>query len=118
MAPCPPRPNCVSSDAPDAEHAVEAFALKAPPETAWTEVHEVIESMPRTRIVKLTTSYLHAECQSAVFHFVDDLELELRADEGTIAVRSASRLGYSDLGVNRERVERLRSELRARGAVR
>jgi uncharacterized protein (DUF1499 family) len=64
------------------------------------------------------SDYLHAECASAVFGFVDDLELQLRASEGRIAVRSASRLGRSDLGVNRRRVEALRSELARQGVVR
>jgi uncharacterized protein (DUF1499 family) len=65
-----------------------------------------------------TADYLHAECRSAVFGLVDDLELHLRQSEGIIAVRSASRLGYSDLGVNRRRVEGLRSSLIALGAIR
>ena len=61
--------------------------------------------------------YLHAECRSAVFGFVDDLELNLRPAEGIIAVRSASRLGYSDLGVNRKRIETLRTALIRQGIV-
>jgi uncharacterized protein (DUF1499 family) len=65
--------------------------------------------MPRTRIVSLKPDYLHAESSSAVFGFVDDLELHLRPDENIIAIRSASRLGHSDFGVNRNRVEKLRA---------
>jgi uncharacterized protein (DUF1499 family) len=78
----------------------------------------VIEALPRTRIAAQTETTLHAECRSRIFRFTDDLELHLRAGEGIIAVRSASRLGYSDLGVNRHRVETLRAELTKRGAVR
>jgi uncharacterized protein (DUF1499 family) len=74
--------------------------------------------LPRTRIVSRTDASLHAECRSRIFRFVDDLELCLRAAEGIIAVRSASRLGYSDLGVNRSRVEALRAELKKRGMIR
>jgi uncharacterized protein (DUF1499 family) len=69
-------------------------------------------------IVTDSAGYLHAECESAVFGFVDDLELHLRPDEGVIAVRSASRLGYSDVGANRRRVERLRAMLTRLGVVR
>ncbi|MCE3240443.1 MAG: hypothetical protein K0Q83_950 [Deltaproteobacteria bacterium] len=72
------------------------------------------------RVPKLfaaSADYLHAECTSAVFGFVDDLELHLRIAEGVIAVRSASRLGYSDLGVNRRRIEDLRALLIKRGIV-
>jgi uncharacterized protein (DUF1499 family) len=63
-------------------------------------------------VVSLEPGYLHAECRSALMGFVDDLELHLRAAEGTIAVRSASRLGWSDMGVNRQRVDTLRQEFR------
>ena len=68
-------------------------------------------------MVKATGDYLHAECASAIMGFVDDLELHLRSPEGTIAVRSASRVGYSDLGVNTNRVERLRQKLEQAGVV-
>ncbi len=74
--------------------------------------------LPRARIVEETEDYLHAECRSALFGFVDDLELQLRPSESIIAVRSASRLGYSDFGVNRRRVEALRESLAGRGVLR
>jgi uncharacterized protein (DUF1499 family) len=77
-----------------------------------------VSELSRTRIVTETADYLHAECRSALLGFVDDLELHLRPDEGIIAVRSASRLGYSDLGVNRRRVEGLRTSLIERGVLR
>lgn len=78
---------------------------------------EIVKEMPRTEIKEITENYLHAECRSMVFRFVDDLELELRPNDGIIAVRSASRKGYSDFGVNRRRVESLRDALRSRGVV-
>ena len=117
LAPCPSRPNCVSSDAGDS-HPVAPLALAMPPEEAWRLVRQVIEEQTRTRIVTQTDHSLHAECRSRIFRFVDDLELRLRAAEGIIAVRSASRLGYSDLGVNRKRVEALRAKLKQRGVIR
>lgn len=118
LAPCPSSPNCVSSDASDADHRVEPFALLAAPDDAWRAVREEVEGLPRTTIAQTTASYLHAECSSTVFGFVDDLELQLRASDGVVAVRSASRVGHSDLGVNRRRVARLREALRVRGVVR
>jgi uncharacterized protein (DUF1499 family) len=118
LAPCPSSPNCVSSDATDRKHAIEPLALAALPEAAWTQVREALGAMARVEIVEDTGDYLHAECRSALLGFVDDLELHLRPEDGVIAVRSASRLGYGDLGVNRRRVESLRSDLRKRGAVR
>jgi uncharacterized protein (DUF1499 family) len=76
-----------------------------------------VKEIPRTEIASQTDTYLHAECRSLVFRFVDDLELELRPGDGIIAVRSASRKGHSDFGVNRRRVEDLRERLRSRGVV-
>jgi uncharacterized protein (DUF1499 family) len=81
-------------------------------------VRESVASLSRTKIISETSDYLHAECTSAVFGFVDDLELHLRTAEGLIAVKSASRLGYSDLGVNRRRIEDLRALLAKQGIVR
>jgi len=72
----------------------------------------------RTRITSETPEYLHAECRSALLGFIDDFELNLRPSEGVIAVRSASRVGYTDFGVNRKRVEALRAGLRKRGVIR
>jgi uncharacterized protein (DUF1499 family) len=88
------------------------------PAEAWRAARELVSALPRTRVVEETADYLHAECRSTVFGFVDDLELQLRPGEGAIAVRSASRLGYSDLGVNRSRVENLRASLVGRGMLR
>ena len=118
LAPCPTSPNCVSSDARDDAHRVAPFELAVAPAEAWRAVREVLSELPRTRIAEETADYLHAECRSALFGFVDDLELQLRPGEGAIAVRSASRLGHSDLGVNRSRVEKLRASLASRGVLR
>jgi uncharacterized protein (DUF1499 family) len=117
LAACPASPNCVSSDAADSAHSIAAFALAIPSRDAWLAVRESVESLPRTKIIFATADYLHAECTSAVFGFVDDLELHLRTAEGVIAVRSASRLGYSDLGANRRRIEDLRASLIKEGIV-
>jgi uncharacterized protein (DUF1499 family) len=116
LRPCPPSPNCVCSEADDAHH-IEALILRVDPAVVWQILSKMIAALPRTRIVTLTGDYLHAECRSALFRFVDDLELELRAQDNRIAVRSASRLGYWDLGVNRKRVERLRHLLATQGLV-
>ena len=76
-----------------------------------------VESLPRTKIIAATADYLHAECSSAVFGFVEDLELHLRLAEGVIAVGPAARRGYSDLGVNHRRIEDLPALLIKRGIV-
>jgi len=112
---CPSSPNCVHSDDTGSAH-VEPFVLVEPGQAAFARAREVLADMPRTRIVAEEPGYLHAECRTALLGFVDDLELLLQGDR--IAVRSASRLGSSDLGANRKRVEALRERLRTAGVVR
>lgn len=117
LAPCPESPNCVSTEASDEGHATDPFVLKLPAEQAWPRVREAVEALPGTVVVRATGDYLHAESTTPLMRYVDDLELLLQADRGRIAVRSASRIGWSDMGANRERVWQLRRELAARGVV-
>lgn len=117
LRPCPSSPNCVCSDDPRPSHHVEPLRLAAPAAEAWAAAATEIGAWPRTRIVSRSGERLHAECRSALFGFVDDVELVLRAKLGEIAVRSASRVGFGDLGVNRRRVEALRAALVRRGVV-
>jgi len=76
-------------------------------------IKAVIEGQSRTQIVSVSDDYLHAEFTSAIFRFVDDVECLIDAANQTIHIRSASRVGYWDLGANRRRVERLRGLLAA-----
>ena len=108
LAPCPDSPNCVSSDALNAGHRVAPLVPKTAGDAVWPLAVEAVHRLPRTRVVTQTDNYLHAECSSRLLGFVDDLELHYRPGQEMIAVRSASRLGYSDFGVNRKRVEKLR----------
>ena len=117
LAPCPRSPNCVSSLADDDGHRVAPLLLREPGDRAWASVRRAVLALPRTRIVRERPGYLRAECTSRWLRFVDDLELALAADGARIDVRSASRLGHSDLGVNRRRVETLRSALRDAGVA-
>jgi uncharacterized protein (DUF1499 family) len=109
---CPDRPNCVSSEVQDTRHTIAPFRIKGEIAGTWDAVRDVVGSLPRTKIVNATDRYLHAECKSLVFRFIDDLELRLNPETGTISIRSASRVGYFDLGVNRRRVEALRRTLK------
>lgn len=118
LAPCPSSPNCVSTAALDDRHHVPPFQLTIGPDEAWRAMREAVAALPRTRIVDESPDYLRAECRSAIFRFVDDLELHLDPAAWRIAVRSASRVGHSDLGANRRRVEALRASLAARGVLR
>jgi uncharacterized protein (DUF1499 family) len=109
---CPDTPNCVSSLAKNPKHRVEPFKLKKDHKTGWDIVHKTVGSLPRTKIVSADNRDIHAECRSMIFGFVDDLMLHLNPSNGIIHIGSASRTGYSDLGVNRRRVESLRKKLR------
>lgn len=117
LAACPDTPNCVSSDAKDAKHQIQNYSLAVAPDEAWQAVRESVLKLSGTKIVNESDGYLHAECSSTVFGFVDDLELHLRPDEGSIAIRSAARLGHSDFGVNRKRIEQLRLMLTDQGVL-
>lgn len=108
LAPCPGTPNCVTSLSTDSEHAVEPLRFSGPAPEAMAALGAAISGMKRARIVTRTGSYLHAEFTSAVFRFVDDAEFLLDNETSTIHVRSASRVGSSDLGVNRKRIEAIR----------
>ena len=117
LRPCPARPNCVCSDDTAPRHRIAPLRLRMAPARAWSTAREVVQRQPRTTAVTVTESYLHAECRSRLLGLVDHLELHLRPADGIIAVRSASRLGYGDHGVNRQRVEDLRSLLAREGVV-
>ena len=106
---CPDRPNCVSSQVSDEGHAVKPFSVTGDADAAMSRLAALIETQEGARIVTRRADYLHAEYQSKLMGFVDDLELLADRAAHVIHVRSASRLGYSDLGVNRARVEALRA---------
>jgi len=111
LADCPDRPNCVFSQAVDPAHAAEPFRFEKDPDEVWNGITSIVGTLPQTRIVKATDRYLHAECKSRLFGFIDDLELQLNISTSVIDIRSASRTGYYDFGVNRRRVSGLRQIL-------
>ena len=111
LAPCPSTPNCVCSQSEDAEHKIEPLTYKSTPQVAFSQLKQAIASQPRTKIITQSPNYLYAEFTSAIMKFVDDVEFYLDEDAKVIHVRSASRLGQSDLGVNRKRIETIRAKL-------
>lgn len=111
LAPCPSSPNCVSSQSEDAGHKIEPLTYKSTPQVALAQLKQAIQSLPRTKIITETPNYLYAEFTSAIMGFVDDVEFYLDEDAKVIHLRSASRLGQSDLGVNRKRIESIRAKL-------
>jgi uncharacterized protein (DUF1499 family) len=103
LTPCPDSPNCVCSQETRDSHSI------APLQATMDEVRRAIAEMPRNEIVRDDGDYIHAEFTTRLMRFVDDVEFLADPDNGVVHVRSASRLGHSDLGVNRERVEALRA---------
>lgn len=114
LAPCPSSPNCISSG--DSE--TPAWNLTESASAAWPQIVEIVNGLTRTRIVTEDGYYLHAESTSRLFGFVDDLELAIDQQGESLEFRSASRLGYSDLGVNQQRITQLYDELLKRQLVR
>ncbi len=108
---CPNSPNCVSSQATDADHFIAPFKITANVEQTWAALKKALVSQSRTAITNETADTLHAQATSLVFRFVDDIDVMLAADAKLIHIRSASRTGYRDFGVNRKRVEMLRAQL-------
>ena len=108
---CPNSPNCVSSQSTDAEHKIAPLTYTGDPAKALADLKAVITNTPRTKIITADGNYLYAEFTSALMGYVDDVEFYLNADKGVIELRSASRLGQSDLGANRDRIEAIRAQL-------
>ena len=113
LSACPESPNCVSSQSNDKRHAIEPLRYEGSAESALQQLIKTVQGMKRARVVTVDGRYVHVEFTSFLFRFVDDAEFLLDEEAKTIRVRSASRIGYSDLGVNRKRVEAIRSRFDA-----
>lgn len=111
LPPCAHGGNCVCSEHPDAAGFVPPLVVDDDPRAVLVWLAGRLRRTPRCRIRLQTVDYLHAECESRLFGFVDDLELRVDKEQGVIQVRSAARLGRRDFGVNRRRVAWLRGLL-------
>lgn len=109
LSSCPETPNCVSSQSIDKQHAIAPFMVDGPSEQVMAQLVIAIESMKGSRIVRNDGPYIHAEYTSRFWEFVDDLECYYDKAAHIVHVRSSSRLGTTDFGVNRKRVEQLRA---------
>ncbi|HSF42235.1 MAG TPA: DUF1499 domain-containing protein [Thermoanaerobaculia bacterium] len=116
LAPCPRTPNCVSTQAPLGPQHIEPIRYTGSLEEARERLLRVLREHPRTTLVREEPGYLKAECRSALFRFVDDVEFVFDDAGKWIHFRSASRLGRKDFGVNRKRMEEIRRAFEAAGA--
>lgn len=108
LAPCPSSPNCVSTQAQDQGHAIDPISYRKSRVEMKEALKEIIRSLPRTKLVGEDETYLHYEFTSLLMRFVDDVEFVFNDETKTIHFRSASRIGYGDLGTNRKRMEQVR----------
>ena len=107
LQPCPDSPNCVSTQSSDERHRIEPLEFRGSGEETMAALIKILEEMARTKIVTKKANYLHVEFRTRI-GFVDDVEFYLDDDSRMVHFRSVSRVGYSDLGVNRKRMERFR----------
>lgn len=117
LRPCPDTPNCVSSESDVAAARIAPLQYQGSAANAWADLRAAIIAAGGS-IVEERPDLIWATFTSRIFRFVDDVECRLAADAGVIHLRSASRAGRSDLGVNRERAARLRELFERRQALR
>ncbi|MCD8485739.1 MAG: DUF1499 domain-containing protein [Desertifilum sp.] len=112
LAGCPDSPNCVCShlSSMDKVHSIDPISYNSSAAEAIAKIKTIVQAMPKTQIITETDNYLYAEFTSQLMGFVDDVEFLVYDNPKVIHVRSASRLGRSDLGVNRKRIEEIRSQ--------
>ncbi|PMB04026.1 hypothetical protein CEN45_13875 [Fischerella thermalis CCMEE 5198] len=111
LSACPASNNCVVSQDADSKHAIDPIAYHVDRNTARETLLKVLSVVPRTEVIEQTDNYIHALSKSRIFKFVDDVEFYFPPNESVIHLRSASRVGESDLGVNRRRIEQIRLAL-------
>ena len=107
LTPCPSSPNCVCSETQGLKSSISPVNYKTEDAEAWSKAKSTIYKMGG-KIIKQDEQYIHAVFTSRIFHFVDDFELRIDKKNKVIHIRSGSRTGYSDLGVNRKRADKFR----------
>ncbi|WP_026100134.1 DUF1499 domain-containing protein [Fortiea contorta] len=115
LSSCPASDNCVVSQNADTKHAIDPISYHVDRKAAQEVLLKVLSVVPRTEVIEQTQDYIHALSKSRIFKFIDDVEFYFPTNESVIHVRSASRVGESDLGVNRRRVEQIRLALKDLG---
>ncbi len=109
LAICPGSPNCVCTAHPDDQaHFVSPLKFQGDMGATQARLKQLILGLPRSELKAERPGYLHFEFTSKLMRFVDDLEVSIGAEQGVIHLRSASRVGYSDFGVNQRRVDEIR----------
>lgn len=113
LEPCPSKPNCVSTTAQDEQHKMDPIPFTGEVVKVMAAIRRVCLNEPRVTLETEKKQYLHFTFKSRLLGFIDDVEFQINPSDKLIHFRSASRLGYSDLGVNRERMELLTKKIKA-----
>lgn len=115
LTPCPNSPNCVSTQAPtdDSEHYIDAISFTGSAEAATDRARLALAELPRTIFVTQEGNYLRFESRTESGIFADDVEIYVDGEQNLVQFRSASRIGYSDVGANRKRMEAFRAAWQA-----
>lgn len=113
LSACPESPNCVSSsaDKENSQHAIAPIAY-SDSSNIMERLKMLLEAASNAEIISASDNYIHVEFVSSLMGFVDDVEFYIVPGQQVIHVRSASRLGKSDMGVNRQRIEMLRRQIK------
>ncbi len=111
LARCPSRPNCVSSADIGDSHYISPIKIQGDPDAAWQTLQDTLAADGSFEITASGKHYIRTEAITRILRFNDDVEFLLKRDVGRIDMRSASRIGYSDLGKNRKRLEGIRSKM-------
>lgn len=117
LSPCPSSPNCVSTVDSDDTHAIAPIVIEGDPDAAWQTLKQILTEQRGIEIIASGDYYLRAVATTRVLRFKDDVEFLLDRKSGEIGMRSASRVGYSDLGANRRRMEKIRIRMIEAGAA-
>jgi uncharacterized protein (DUF1499 family) len=113
LMPCPEKPNCVSSNVKDKEHFIAPMNFTGTRQDAQELMLQILKSLKQTKIVVVEENYIRVEFTSKIFRFIDDVEFyfsSTKTEKTLIDFRSASRIGHSDLGANRKRIEQIRNK--------
>lgn len=117
LAACPSSPNCVCSCQSDDSHYIAPIEIDGDPDGAWQALQNILAEDGSIEVTAATDRYIRAVATTTILRFKDDVEFLLDREAGRIDMRSASRVGYSDLGKNRKRMEGIRTEMQAAGAA-
>ena len=112
LQPCPKSPNCVCCCHDDKSHYIAPLPFSS--EKTLDQIQTFLFTHYIAHVVQRNPDYLHVVVTTPVLRFKDDLEFAVDREKGVVKVRSASRVGYSDGGVNRARIEALRAFLKHR----